>query len=731
MKSNTSLPKYSGQIIHLRFAPNRVIFTSLISLFIIDLLCILYASGLPNFEGKFVINEGAPTYIDSNNTLKVSALSGIDHEWLTLESNDLIEEPDYLNEYRLYNDFFDKQSRLFEHASHKTLHLKSDQDTITTVNVITKPWFQLPLMFWVQLTAANMAVLIGAWLWSFRQSDKAAIQYFMSAIFIALCIFPAAIYSTRALVLPGEIFHFLSILDHLGLFMFCAAMLSLNWLFPYPLRAIPLPLYLYVVFFLLWLANTFQLFPNFDISIRGVAVITLICVILMVMTHWRRNTAQPQYLIMIKWFSLATIAGPGLFLSLIFLPPLFGITPFISQGFAFVAFLIIYLSMAIAVSRYKLFEYERWWSESLIWLLLGLLVIGMDVLIIFILDLSFQQASWLALAITGWLYFPLRQFILNKILLRNDQSLRTHFPYVVSVIAGSANQDQLISGLEHCLAKIFDPLYIERTNQSLESVQLASDGSRLFIPFQDQTKSIEVVYAERGKRLFNSHDYKTANALVDLFQHAIIAQRAKEDGAHSERRRIRQDMHDSLGGYLLSIMHRKVDPQSALLARYAWNELRDILSALDERMSPLSLELLRWKSTLEKLVSSDKLIFNFFIDESILNSEIELNGFQRLNLGQILRESVTNAFRHAQPSLISAFFEYQHAHLLCTIKNNGHTNAPEQWIPGRGLRHIRNRVEQLNGSVEWNLNESNCLVMTLKIPLGINSSGQVRSNSSN
>lgn len=722
-QSNSAIPNQeeldlSRRFSDFRFAPNRVIVSILVILFFIDFVCILYASRLPSIEGNIHTLDNQLVFVNNGSRHTINAISGLPDEWVSLTTEDLIEEPDYLNEYASYNAFFNKQSILSKHMLDAEVAFKTIEGHIINAKIIHQPWYQLPLMFWVQLIAANLAIMIGAWLWSFRQNDHAAKQYFMSAIFIALCIFPAAIYSTRTLAIPGDIFHLLSVLDHLGLYLFCAAMLSLNWLFPYPLGALNLPFYLYISFFMLWIANTFQLLPNFDISIRGVAVLTLSGVIAMVLTHWRRNRTQPHYLIMIKWFSLATIAGPSLFLCVIFLPPLFNVQPFISQGFAFVAFLIIYLSMAIAVSRYKLFEYERWWSESLIWLFFGLLVIGMDLLIIFILDLSFQQASWFALAITGWLYFPLRQVILNKLLLKNDQGLRTHFPFVVSVIAGSANHDQLILGLEHCLIKIFDPLHIERSDQSCDRLQLAYDGSRITIPLPEQSNNIEIIYADRGKRLFNSYDYKTAKALVDLFKHAMIAQKAKEDGMHTERRRIRQDMHDSLGGYLLSIMHRKVDPQSALLARYAWNELRDILSALDERMSPLSVELLRWKSTLEKLVSSDKIIFNFFIDESVLNSEIELSGFQRLNLGQILREGVTNAFRHAQPSLISVYCEHQDSSLLCTIKNNGHVVSPELWAAGRGLRHIKNRTVQLNGSVDWQLTESACLVMTLKIPLG-------------
>ena len=711
------LPNYSGTKTNIRIAPGSVLVVTMLILFLFVVLSVVYASKLPRLEGQLLVKNEAVVYVGSQAEWPVVALSGIDNDWIPLTRADLIEEPDYLNEYSVYNAFLDKQSLLFELLSeqNEVLLLTADQE-ILRVKVVLKSWYELPLMFWVQVVAAALAVIIGAWLWAFRQDDRPATQYFISAIFIALCIFPAAIYSTRALALPGQMFHILSVIDHLGLYLFCAAMLSLNWLFPYPIHAINLPFYLYTFFFLLWLANTFQVLPDFDVSIRGTAVLTLIGVIAMVMVHWKRHRSQPQYLILIKWLSLATIVGPGLFLTLIFLPPLLGLEPFISQGFAFVAFLVIYLAMAAAVSRYKLFEFERWWSESLIWLLLGFLLIGMDLLIIYLLDLSFQQASWLALAITGWIYFPVRQFMLTRLLLKNDQSISTHLPNVVSVIAGSANQEQLIKGMESCIRMIFDPLYIQQVNKNTQQVQLFNDGSRIIIPLPDQSKSIEIIYADKGKRLFNRFDQKTANALVDLFRHALIASKAKEEGVKHERTRIRQDMHDSLGGYLLSIMHRKSDLQSALLARYAWNELRDILSALDDRLSPLSVELLRWKSTLEKSVASNKLSFEFIIDDSVMDSQVELNGFQRLNLGQIIREAVTNAFRHANPSFISACFEYRDACLSCTIKNDGTFASPDKWIAGRGVRHIKNRAEQLNGKVSWAVEDSGVLVMSLQVP---------------
>lgn len=701
----------------LRFAPSKVIVTTLMLLFVVAAMVVFYASRLPSVAGQFDVAEQQLIYSANGERHVITSLSGIAGEWIPLTAIDLIEEPDYLNDYDRYNDFFDKQSTLFHHLTQNHVALKKTDGSTITLKIEHRSWYQLPLKFWAQLGPVAIALIISAWLWSFRQNDPAASQYYISAIFIALTIFPAAIYSTRPLAIPGDVFHLLSVLDHLGLYMFCAAMLSLNWLFPHPLSPLKVPRYLYLGCASLWIFNTLQWLPNFDLSIRLVACATLAGVILMVLVHWRRNRAKPQNLILIKWFALSNIFGPSVFVILIFLPPIFEIEPLISQSFAFGAFATIYLIMAIAVSRYKLFEFERWWSESLIWLAFGLLVIGLDMLFILLLDISYQQASWLALAVTGWVYFPIRQWFLNKLVFSNEQKLQTLLPDIVSVIAGSANHSELSSGMQDCLAKLYDPLYISSQAQPLKQVKVLDDGSRLMIPLPDQQKSLELLYADRGKRLFNSHDQKTANAIVNLFSNAVIASKAKEEGMQSERKRIRQDMHDALGGYLLSIMHRKHDPQSALLARYAWNELRDILSALDDKMSPLSINLLRWKGALEKIFTGDEVAFNFKIDGSVIEIDSELDGMQRLNLGQVLREAVTNAFRHAAPTFINVNIQYEAGNLLIQIENDGCVSAPNTWKPGRGLTHITSRVTQLDGSIDWQLSSRGHIVMSLALPV--------------
>lgn len=712
---NNIVSNYSSLVFS--FAPKKILVSTLIIVAFVNVLLIYYATTLPALEGRWLVTNKTVVFEKAGGNYQITTISVDLNNGQKITSKDLIEEPDLLNYYAEYNDFFVKQSLLYNLLLQNKVSLETIDGDILLVNTTSRNWYQLPFLFWLQVLVATIAVIIGAWLWSFRQNDIAAQQYFLSGVFLGCVIFPAAIYSTRPLAIPGDVFHFFSLIDHFGLYMYCAAMMTLNWQFPDPINKFKFPQTCYLMMFIIWCMNTLQLFPDLNTSVRIIPILVLILTAYIVSLQWRKCRQYPHKLILVKWFLLTTVIGAGLFISIIFIPPLLGYQIIISQGAAFAAFLIVYLSMAIAVSRYKLFNFDRWCSESLLWLLSGLLVITLDLLIIAVLNISYLQATWIALALTGWVYFPLRQILLKRLFLHQPQELSTHLPFVVAEIATCTNEHQFWLSLEKCFTKIFSPMHIDYVPANNKQIYLANDGSTLTARTVDQKNSIEMTFADHGKRIFNSNDMSTALALIELFEHAMHASKEKKEGIKIERNRIRQDIHDSLGGYILAIMHRKVDPKSAHLARLAWNELRDVLSALSLKPARLSLELQRWHKSLQYIISDEKLIFDYDINDYILNNPIYISSIKRLNLGQIIRESVINAYRHTNPSIIKASFNYEDQQLVLRIENNGVVSDPKAWIKGRGLINISNRVAQLNGDVNWKLIENKLIVLTIIIPL--------------
>ena len=63
---------------------------------------------------------------------------------------------------------------------------------------------------------------------------------------------------------------------------------------------------------------------------------------------------------------------------------------------------------------------------------------------------------------------------------------------------------------------------------------------------------------------------------------------------------------------------------------------------------------------------------------------------------RIIKEAVTNAAKHAHPSAVEVAFRFEGASLQLTIRDDGHWKATSK--EGRGLRHLRSRVQDLGGT---------------------------------
>jgi signal transduction histidine kinase len=72
-----------------------------------------------------------------------------------------------------------------------------------------------------------------------------------------------------------------------------------------------------------------------------------------------------------------------------------------------------------------------------------------------------------------------------------------------------------------------------------------------------------------------------------------------------------------------------------------------------------------------------------------------------LNISRLLRESITNALRHAQPTRIQIGLLYQGDTLTLTVADDG-IGLPKNGIkPSRGMSNMRMRAIALGGSVAW------------------------------
>ncbi|MDI1246642.1 MAG: hypothetical protein PSV24_14730, partial [Rhodoferax sp.] len=82
-----------------------------------------------------------------------------------------------------------------------------------------------------------------------------------------------------------------------------------------------------------------------------------------------------------------------------------------------------------------------------------------------------------------------------------------------------------------------------------------------------------------------------------------------------------------------------------------------------------------------------------------------------------LRESVTNALKHAQPSRIRVHIEQLDAMLVLTVGNDGVHSAPEAWTEGRGLRGMRQRLNEVGATLQLKPLPGGWVELSLRMPM--------------
>ena len=107
----------------------------------------------------------------------------------------------------------------------------------------------------------------------------------------------------------------------------------------------------------------------------------------------------------------------------------------------------------------------------------------------------------------------------------------------------------------------------------------------------------------------------------------------------------------------------------------------DIRAEIQDRLNPLGIQLF-WQQPedLEQYIFTPR---------------------QHINLHRIMHEIVTNIIRHANANYVHIDIEIENGHLQVSAVDNGDGFDMNSCVPGKGIHNIKNRVNELNGIVNW------------------------------
>lgn len=621
-------------------------------------------------------------------------------EGIALTASDIVEEPDTFETFVAMERLFARQGRLHALLSGDSVYadLVTPGETYTGAAINVSPRrapVDLPPVFWVQLFVGVTTFLVGAWVVSLRRWERSAWLFAVAGVGLFVSALPAAIYSSRELTLDGGLFTVLSNLNFAGAMIFGAGMIGLFLCYPRPIVRGPVLLVPFVASGAWVCADILRLFPGPPLSRHLPTALEMATIAIMVALQFRATRGDPRDRAALRSLGLSVLVGAGGFVLTIIVPPLFGATAVLSQGYAFLFFLLIYVGVAFGVLRYRLFDLDEWAFRILYYMVGILIIVLLDAALVLFMSVERIPAFSVSFVLVAFVYLPFRDVLWRRFFTGQTPSRERLFAQIVDIALTPPGRSQE-ARWRQVLTDLFDPLNIEPAKPAAVPV-IGGDGLSLTALGVGGVPSLKLDYAQRGRRLFGPRDVALVEELRTMLGHAIESRQAYERGVAEERARIARDMHDNIGAQLLSALHSPSAKRKNAMVRESLSDLRDIVNDAARPGLTLQETLADLRSETGERLSAAGIDLDWRMTDA---TEVSLAPPGMHAMRSVLREAVSNVIRHAGATQVQVEIARQGGWLTARVADDGKGYDPAQVRAGNGISNMRARVEGLKGTLE-------------------------------
>ena len=191
----------------------------------------------------------------------------------------------------------------------------------------------------------------------------------------------------------------------------------------------------------------------------------------------------------------------------------------------------------------------------------------------------------------------------------------------------------------------------------------------------------------------------------------IFAQEKELMGETKERNRLAREIHDTLGHILtgisvgidavlvlMDIAPDKAKEQLEGIGDTARRGLQDVRRSV-RKLKPDALERMSLSNAIHQMIEDMSKVTNTKIYFVSYTEELKFEADEEEVIYRIIQESTTNAIRHGKATEIWIRMSEKEEELTIIISDNG--CGCDDIKEGFGLKHIRERVELLNGEVNY------------------------------
>ena len=628
----------------------------------------------------------------------VTALeAGADRVELTADL--VIESAGIHNEYAAHNAFFAGHRQIWRLLQAPEVRIHHAQGVLTQAPQ-PRAVAELGPRFWFPWLVALLSLSVGLAIWVYQPRGSATLCYLLASGGYAFGMLCTASWGSRLLTQPPQGWAALHVASHLGTFLVTAGLSALLWLHP---RRLGGPWLLWLVAGVVALsvaADGLQWVPTISLAFRLPVVLLTAALALLFALQWRACRHDATQRAQLKWFGLLLLCG----LSTVFVAYAVGATGRvvdIPQNYGLGTVALLFLGLVPLVTRIGLFQLEAWWPRAWLWFVGGVLVVALDLVLVTALDWATDTALAVTLALAGWVYFPMRQLVWNRLGRGQLPSARDVLPQVLDLVTQARADPALLNAhWSRLWDQVFEPARM-RPAPPGAAPGTAEQGRLLRVAAGPDLPMLELELPERGSRLFNPADARRATEICQLVDRGLASARAFEEGAREERRRIASDLHDDLGAQLLTIAQISRQPgqgeRVSALARQALDDMRLAVRGLTGEAVALPEALADWRAETVTRLTTAGLAADWQADEP--PAGLALQARSRVQLTRILREAVSNVIRHAGASRCDVRVRFEPGTLCIEIADDGRGLPP---VPaqghGHGLASMERRVRTLGGT---------------------------------
>jgi signal transduction histidine kinase len=599
----------------------------------------------------------------------------------------------------------------------------------TPLAVHGKTWAELGPRFWVPWCTALLALSVGLAVWVYRSVDGAANWYALSSLAYSYWMVVLAGTSSRLLTQEALSFQWLHWGTHAAAYLYLVGLCMLLWRFPVALdgRWMNRPRLLTVL--AVWctgfmLVDVMEWVDSISLGFRLPNLAPALLLLGLYTAQWRRSRAQPLQRAQLKWLGLLLV----LTLTVPFVASVYAIVDVYSalpMAYGMVVFSLVFLGFVPLVTRLRLFELEAWWPRAWLWFLGGLLVVVLDVVLLLVLSWDGRHALTVALALAGWLYFPLRQWLWRRLSESALPQLADVLPDVVVLATESGAPSPVISQRwQRLWDKQFQPQSMS-VLACVDRVEVDALGQRLRVPGVGALPPLALGLPMRGTRLFNPQDVQRCEQIVTLIRHGLEAGQAQARGAQAERQRIAADLHDDLGAKLMTLVQMGGHGATAQLAREALHDMRQSVKGMAGQPVAAEEVLADWRAEGVSRLHAAGLKVQWDVQDppsgSVWSARVQLQ------LSRLLREALSNVIRHSGASLCRVRIQAMVDRITVSVEDDGR-GWPEHLLvdgldarnpgTGLGLSNMERRARKLGGQHVFDASPLGGARVWVQVPLG-------------